>query len=217
MPPAPESVELSHLPRPMSVTAPARIAVLASGGGSNLQAILSHFSTHERENVARVTVVVSNREGAGALERGRKAGIPSIAIRTDDDGRSLLNTLEAHKVDVIVLAGYLKLVPQSVLARYPYRVMNIHPGPLPRFGGAGMYGMRVHEAVLAAGLTETAVTVHLVDEVYDRGPTIIRWPVPVLDGDTGESLAQRVLQVEHVVYPLAIEMLARILTQPELP
>jgi phosphoribosylglycinamide formyltransferase 1 len=217
MPPIQESVEISFTSRPTGVTPPARIAVLASGGGSNLQAIIDHFSAPERRKVALVSAVLSNREGAGALDRARAAGIPAAVVRTDDDGTMLLEALDAYRVDLIVLAGYLKLIPRRVLLRFPERIVNIHPGPLPRFGGAGMYGKRVHEAVLAAGVQETEVTVHLVDEEYDRGSTIVRWRVPVVAGDTVDSLARRVLEVEHAVFPLAIEMIARMITLNDSP
>jgi phosphoribosylglycinamide formyltransferase 1 len=184
-----------------------RIAVLASGGGTNLQAIVDHFVALGNAACGEVVVVASNRPSAGALERARAAGIEALVFdaRSEDD---LLRILTGHDIQLIALAGYLRLVPPSVIARYSGRIVNVHPGPLPAFGGAGMYGVRVHEAVLAAGLPESAVTVHLVTERYDDGPPLATWPVPVLDNDTPDALAARVLRVEHIIFPRIIDALA---------
>jgi phosphoribosylglycinamide formyltransferase 1 len=184
-----------------------RIAVLASGGGTNLQAILDHFVALGNAARGEVVVVASNRPSAGALERARAAGIEALVFdaRSEDD---LLRILTGHDIQLVALAGYLRLVPPSVIARYSGRIVNVHPGPLPAFGGAGMYGVRVHEAVLAAGLPESAVTVHLVTERYDDGPPLATWPVPVLDNDTPDALAARVLRVEHIIFPRIIDALA---------
>jgi phosphoribosylglycinamide formyltransferase 1 len=184
-----------------------RIAVLASGGGTNLQAMLDHFVALGNAACGGVVVVASNRPSAGALERARAAGIEALVFdaRSEDD---LLRILTGHDIQLIALAGYLRLVPPSVIARYSGRIVNVHPGPLPAFGGAGMYGVRVHEAVLAAGLPESAVTVHLVTERYDDGPPLATWPVPVLDNDTPDALAARVLRVEHIIFPRIIDALA---------
>ncbi len=184
-----------------------RIAVLASGGGTNLQAILDHFAALGDAASGEVVVVASNRASAGALDRARSAGLPAIVFdaRSEDD---LARILTGHDVHLVALAGYLRLIPPSVIARYRGRIVNVHPGPLPTFGGAGMYGARVHEAVLAAGLRETAVTVHLVTEQYDDGPPLATWPIPVLDGDTPDGLAARVLRIEHIIFPRIIDALA---------
>lgn len=183
--------------------AQARIAVLASGRGTNLQALLDACADPGAS--AEVCVVLSNRATAGALDRARAAGVPAAAIpTTSDDGSALLVLLDRHAPDVIVLAGYLKLVPQSVVQRYPGRIMNIHPALLPGFGGRGMYGRHVHEAVLAAGVRVSGVTLHLIDEEYDRGWILAQWPVPVRPDDTAETLAQRVLEVEHQLLPRAV-------------
>ena len=189
-----------------------RIAVLASGNGSNLQAILDHFSALGDAASGEVVVVASNRPSAGALERARDAGIDALVFdaRSEDD---LARIVTGRNIDVIALAGYLRLIPASVIERFPGRIINVHPGPLPRFGGAGMYGARVHEAVLAAGLHETAVTVHLVTEQYDEGPPLAMWPVPVLENDTAASLAARVLRIEHMVFPRILDALAATVTQ----
>lgn len=184
-----------------------RIAVLASGGGTNLQAILDHFAALGDAACGEVVVVASNRATAGALDRARAAGIDALVFdaRSEDD---LMRILTGHDVQLIALAGYLRLVPPSVIARYSGRIVNVHPGPLPAFGGAGMYGARVHEAVLAAALAESAVTVHLVTERYDDGPPLATWPVPVLDNDTPDALAARVLRIEHIIFPRIIDALA---------
>lgn len=194
-----------------------RLAVFASGGGTNLQALIDHFNTRQeggRSTVARVALVISDREDAGALERARRAGIDTVVINVagrpiDYVARETLASLESADIDLIALAGYLKLVPPAVVRHFRNRILNIHPALLPSFGGKGMFGIRVHRAVLASGATVSGPTVHLVDERYDEGRIIAQWPVPVLHGDTPETLAQRVLSVEHQLFPVAIEALAR--------
>lgn len=183
---------------------PVRVAVLASGGGTNLQALLDACGPAAP---ARVTRVVSNRADAGALERARAAGIPAVVLRDPADAAELLAALS--DADLVVLAGYLKLIPAAAVARFPRRMINIHPALLPAFGGPGMYGHRVHAAVLASGATESGATVHYVDEQYDRGPIIAQRTVPVLPGDTAETLAARVLAVEHELLPQVVLELAR--------
>jgi phosphoribosylglycinamide formyltransferase-1 len=189
-----------------------RIAVLASGGGSNLQALLDHFTALGDAACGKVVIVLSNRSGAGALERARAAGIDAAVFdaRSEDD---LARILTGRGIQLVVLAGYLRLVPPSVIARFEGRVVNVHPGPLPRFGGSGMYGARVHEAVIAAGLRESAVTVHLVTENYDEGQPLAIWPVPVLEDDTPDALASRVLRVEHIIFPRIVDALAATVAQ----
>lgn len=189
---------------------PARIAVLASGGGSNLQAILDYLAARGDERGGVVGLVASDREDAGALDRARKAGVPAAVLRTkrNPDGRDLMELLAAHRVDFIALAGYLRLVPKEVLAEFPNRVVNVHPALLPAFGGAGMYGEKVHRAVLQAGARVTGATVHYVDEEYDQGAILAQWPVPVLDDDSVHSLAARVLRVEHILYPRVVDAVA---------
>ncbi|MGI8547837.1 MAG: HAD-IIIA family hydrolase [Gemmatimonadaceae bacterium] len=185
----------------------ARIAVLASGSGTNLQAILDHFAALGEARSGDVVLVASNRSDAGALERGRRASIPVQQFHYGD-GNALLRLLYTHDVDIIALAGYLKLVPGNVIEQFPGRTVNVHPGPLPRFGGPGMYGARVHDAVIRSGASRTAVTVHFVDEQFDHGAVLAQWPVPVEGGDTAASLAARVLNVEHIVYPRILDALA---------
>ncbi len=187
-----------------------RIAVLASGGGSNLQAIHDYFSSKGEARSADVVVVISDRSGAYALERARSNGIETLVVPHTEHGE-LDESLASRKIDLVVLAGYLRLLPATVIERFRHRIVNIHPGPLPRFGGAGMYGERVHAAVIESGVRETAVTVHLVDEQYDNGAILAQWAVPVLDGDTPESLSRRVVAVEHVMYPRVIELVVALL------
>lgn len=185
-----------------------RIGVLASGGGTNLQAIIDHLGPADESSTAELALVASNRENAGALDRARNASINAEVFDATDDGASLLDLLERHSVDLIVLAGYMKKIPSAVVSAYHRRIINVHPGLLPEFGGAGMYGSRVHAAVLSSGTRTTGVTVHFVDDEFDHGPVIAQWRVPVHDGDTAESLGARVLEVEHIVYPRAVEMVA---------
>lgn len=185
-----------------------RVAVLASGRGSNLGAILAHTRRLGELSSYEVTLVASNRVESPALATARERGIPAEHIADPADGTALLEMLDVNTIDIVVLAGYLKLLPAEVTKLYKDRIVNVHPAPLPRFGGAGMYGLRVHDAVIAAGLKETEVTVHFVDEQYDSGDVIARWPVPVHEGDTAELLAERVLKVEHVMFPRVLEMVA---------
>jgi formyltetrahydrofolate-dependent phosphoribosylglycinamide formyltransferase len=188
------------------------IAVFASGGGTNLQALLDHFA-EGAERPARIVLVVSDREGAGALERARRAGvearvIPVAGQGAGEVGEEMLGALREAGAELVVLAGYLRLMPEEVVRAYRGRMINIHPALLPAFGGRGMYGLRIHRAVLEAGCRVSGVTIHYVDERYDTGPVIIQWPVPVLVDDTPESLAARVLAVEHRLLPMAVEYLA---------
>jgi len=185
-----------------------RLAVLASGRGSNLQAIIDHFDNLARERIAKVALVASNRADSPALIRAATSSIDIASFDATDDGSQLLGLLRKFRIDLVVLAGYLKKIPTTVTREYAGRIVNIHPALLPAFGGEGMYGAKVHEAVIASGAKESGVTVHLVDEDYDRGPIVAQWRVPVEKSDTAESLAARVLEVEHVVYPRAVEMVA---------
>jgi phosphoribosylglycinamide formyltransferase-1 len=187
---------------------PSRLAVLASGRGSNLQAIIDHFDSLARERIAKVVLVASNRADSPALIRAATASIDIATFDAADDGSQLIALLRKFRIDLVVLAGYLKRIPSSVIREYAERIINIHPALLPAFGGEGMYGARVHEAVIASGAKETGVTVHLVGDDYDRGPIVAQWRVPVEKSDTAESLAARVLNVEHIVYPRTVEMVA---------
>lgn len=183
-----------------------RVGVLASGGGTNLQALLDHCVG---EAPARVVLVATNNPRAGALPRARTAGIPTQIIEDCADAASVTGVLTNAGVDLVVLAGYLKLVPDQTVAAFAGRMINIHPALLPAFGGPGMYGRQVHEAVLASGATVSGASIHLVTPEYDRGPIIAQWPVPVLPDDTPESLAARILTVEHQLLPAVVLAAAR--------
>ena len=183
---------------------PVRVAVLVSGGGTNLQALLD--SLHDSP-VARVARVISNRPDAGALARARRAGVPTVVLRDAGDATELLGALK--DIQIVVLAGYLKLIPAAVVKQFRGRMINIHPALLPDFGGPGMYGRHVHAAVLASGARESGASVHFVDEEFDRGAIIEQERVPVLPGDTPDTLAARVLEAEHRLLPRVVLDLAR--------
>jgi phosphoribosylglycinamide formyltransferase-1 len=183
-----------------------RVAVCVSGGGSNLQALLDRL---QGEEPARVVLVLSNRADAGGLERARQAGVPAEVLADPADAAEWITRLGRRDVDLLVLAGYLKLVPPGVVQKYAGRIVNVHPALLPDFGGPGMYGQRVHEAVIASGAAESGPTVHLVDEVYDRGAILAQRRVPVLPGDTPATLAERVLTEEHRLLPDVVLAAAR--------
>ena len=177
------------------------LGFLASGRGSNVEAILKEI---EKGNLkAEARVIISNKEEAGVLEVGRSRGLPSYYVEGEGEERDLkiLELLRQYGVNLVVLAGYLKKVGRTIIDAYPNRILNIHPSLLPKFGGKGMYGMHVHEAVIGAGERESGVTIHIVDEEYDSGRIIAQYAVPVYEKDTPETLARRVLAVEHVAYP----------------
>jgi phosphoribosylglycinamide formyltransferase 1 len=180
---------------------PMRVAVAVSGRGSNLAALLRALPPGA---AAEIALVLSNRADADALEIARSRGIPTQVLQDPAEATAWLAALESAGIDLLVLAGYLKLVPPGVVARFRGRIINVHPALLPAFGGPGMYGRRVHEAVLRAGAAESGASVHLVDEVYDRGEVLAQERVPVLPGDTPETLAARVLAVEHRLLPAVV-------------
>jgi len=184
---------------------PVPVAVLVSGGGTNLQALLDAL---DDSRVARVARVVASGAGVGAFERARRAGVPTVVLTDPEDPAEVVTA--AGDARLVVLAGYLKRIPPAAVAQLRWRVINIHPALLPAFGGPGMYGRRVHEAVLASGVALTGATVHYVDEEYDRGPIIAQWPVPVRPDDTSDTLAARVLAVEHRLLPQVVVELARL-------
>jgi formyltetrahydrofolate-dependent phosphoribosylglycinamide formyltransferase len=179
-----------------------RVAVAVSGRGSNLASLCDAV-----RDVAEIVLVLSDRE-APALELARSRDIPTHRLQQSADGAEWLRLLDGAKADLLVLAGYLRLVPAEVVAAWRGRIINIHPALLPKFGGRGMYGHHVHEAVIASGDAESGATVHLVDEVYDRGPLLGQARVPVLPGDTPQSLASRVLDAEHRLLPAAVRAAA---------
>ncbi len=181
-----------------------RVAVAVSGRGSNLVALGDALAPDPGVAIA---VVISDRDAA-ALEAAGERGWPTHRLVDHTDGTEWLAALEAAEADLVVLAGYLRLVPADVVRRYRGRIINIHPALLPKHGGAGMYGLRVHRAVLEAGERESGATVHLVDEEYDRGTILAQGRVEVKAGDTPERLAQRILTVEHRLLPAAVRAAA---------
>ncbi len=178
-----------------------RVAVCVSGRGSNLAALIAALP---EGSPATVALVVSNRVQAGGLEIARRVGIPAAVLEDSTDGGEWLALLDRWQIDFVVLAGYLKQVPPEVVARYQGRIINIHPALLPDHGGPGMYGAHVHRAVLARGDRESGATVHAVTERYDEGPILAQARVAVLPDDTPESLAARVLTVEHRLLPAVV-------------
>ncbi len=178
-----------------------RVAVCVSGRGSNLAALLAALPA---DGPVSIALVLSNRAEAGALDIARGRGIPTAVLAPSSDPGQWFGPLEAAAIDFIVLAGFLKQVPEAVVAAYQGRIINVHPALLPKHGGPGMYGLQVHRAVLAAGETESGATVHLVTARYDEGPILGQARVPVLPGDTPEVLAARVLETEHRLLPAAV-------------
>ncbi|MFQ6007394.1 MAG: phosphoribosylglycinamide formyltransferase [Candidatus Zixiibacteriota bacterium] len=191
----------------------ARIAVFVSGSGTNLQALID--GTKAGILAGKVVLVVSSTAKAYGLTRAKNEGIETFVFESkkypsvDAAATDLLAKLKERNVEYIALAGYLKLVPSSIIAAYRNRIVNIHPALLPKYGGKGMYGHRVHEAVLASGDKESGATVHLVDEIYDHGKILEQVRVPVMPDDTADSLASRVLEQEHKLYPRVLNKLIR--------
>ncbi len=188
----------------------ARLAVLASGGGSNLHAIAEHARHLGERRAFDLVLVASDRPECGALQRAAAAGVEGavVASRHAPEAQTMEDLLADRNVDLVALAGYLKLVPPAVTRRFAGRLLNVHPALLPAYGGAGMYGARVHRSVVAARAALSGPTVHFVDDVYDHGAAIAQWPVPVLPGDDEYTLAARVLRAEHLLYPRIIQLVA---------
>jgi len=201
---------------------PLRAAVFASGSGSNFQALLDAEAVGGNRHPWRTVLLVSDRPEIGALERAHKAQVQTRVVpvakrdplEVADDTVAVLDEMD---VEVVFLAGYLRLIPPAVVARYPRRILNVHPALLPAFGGKGMWGRHVHEAVLSSGARVSGPTVHFADERYDEGSIVAQWPVPVRIGDTPESLAARVLSAEHRLYPAAAAHVCRALQAGEEP
>jgi phosphoribosylglycinamide formyltransferase 1 len=191
------------------ISSPLKLGFLASGNGSSARAIVAAIRAGELAADARL--LVSNNRSAPALAFAAETGVPALCIPTQGDPDAadarLAEAMAGHDVELIVLSGYLRQLGPRTLGRYAGRVLNIHPGPLPAFGGHGMYGRRVHEAVIAAGVAESGVTIHLVDEEYDRGPAIARCAVPVEPTDTPQILEARVTALEPAFF---VETLGRI-------
>ena len=190
-----------------------KVAALVSGGGTNLQAILDAGARGETPS-AEVAVVISDRAGAYALERAREAGVEALYIPFTDLGREafeerLIRALEERNIEMIVLAGFMRILSPAFTARYADRILNIHPSLIPSFCGEGYYGLRVHRAALDYGVKVTGATVHFVNEVPDGGRIIMQRAVYIEDGDTPETLQKRVMrEAEWVIYPLAVEAVA---------
>lgn len=186
-----------------------RLAVFCSGTGSNFRALF--HAIRERELPAEIVLCLSNRSECGAFDFAREQGMETLFISEkqfgspEDFGRSMLGELQQRNIEYVLLAGYMRKVPDAVIEAYADRILNIHPALLPKFGGAGMYGIHVHKAVIAAGESESGATVHLVNEEYDKGRILLQSKVAVLPGDTPETLAERVLCCEHRLYPDALE------------
>lgn len=182
------------------------IAILASGNGSNAEAIARYFTSHSDIKVA---IVISNRAKAGVHQRVNALGIPSITIGKDDweCGQPVVEILRSHNIDLIVLAGFMRRIHDYIIDAYPNRIINIHPSLLPRHGGPGMWGHHVHEAVLAAGDTESGITIHHVTSEIDGGAIIFQASCEVKSDDTPDSLAERIHTLEHRHFPRVIEML----------
>lgn len=191
-----------------------RLAVLVSGGGTNLQAILDAIDEGTITN-AEVSVVISNNAGAYALERAKKKGIDAVCLSPktfasrEAFNEALLAKLQSYNVDLVVLAGCLVVIPQSIVDAYPNKIINIHPSLIPSFCGTGYYGLKVHEGVLSSGVKVTGATVHFVDGGTDTGPIILQKAVEVHEGDTPKALQQRVMEeAEWVIMPRAIDLIA---------
>ncbi len=188
-----------------------RIAIFCSGSGSNFKAL---FHAIRNKNLpTEIVLCLSNRAQCGAMEFAQQNGIATVHITEkqfdsfDKFASAMVGRMKEHQVDIILLAGYMRKVPDAIVAAFPERMLNIHPALLPKFGGDGMYGIHVHTAVLEAGETETGATVHFVNEEYDKGAILLQRTVPVLPNDTPETLAARVLECEHALYPDALEKL----------
>lgn len=192
------------------ISKPLKLGFLASGNGSSARAVIAAIQAGELDAEARL--MVSNNKSAPALAFAEEAGVPALCIPTqaDPDGADarLAQAMADHGVELIVLSGYLRQLGPRTLARYAGRILNIHPGPLPAFGGHGMYGRRVHEAVVAAGLPASEITIHVVDEEYDHGPVLFREPVPLAPGETAQSLEAQLTAREPAVFVEVLKRLA---------
>jgi len=184
------------------------IAIFASGAGTNAQKIIDHF---RNSLLARIALIVCNKPGAGVLDIAKKEKIPSLLLDKEKffRGSAYVDELKEKKIAFIVLAGFLWKIPKTLLDEYPRRIINIHPALLPKYGGKGMYGQKVHETVIEKRDRESGITIHYVDEHYDNGDTILQVTCPVLSDDTPETLATRIHALEYVNYPVIIEELVK--------
>jgi len=183
-----------------------RLAIMASGNGTNAQRIMKYFSS---DPLIRVELVLCNNPSAFVLERSKKMKVPSMLFNRNDfyNTRHVLDILSVQGVDWIILAGFIWLIPNHILSCYQNRIINIHPALLPNYGGKGMYGMKVHETVIQNGEKESGITIHYVNEQYDKGQIIFQDKCPVFESDTPETLAARVHELEYKWYPEIIERL----------
>lgn len=190
------------------------IAIFASGSGTNAENIIRHFQGNKDVNVA---LVVSNKPDAYVLVRAANLHVPSLTLTREEfaRGEDLARLMKERGIDFIVLAGFLLRVPEALIEAYPGRIVNIHPALLPKYGGKGMYGDRVHRAVVEAGERESGITIHLIDEQYDRGTTVFQAKCPVLPGDTPDDVARKVHALEYAHYPEVIGQLLADLDKAE--
>ena len=181
-----------------------KIAIFASGSGSNAEQIISYFQSNKQVEVA---VILSNKADAFVLERAKKFGIPTKVFDrpTFRKTENVLQTLQQHKIDLVVLAGFLWLIPSYLVKAFPNRIINIHPALLPKYGGKGMYGMHVHQAVIDAGEKESGITIHYVNEEYDEGQIIFQATCPLNKDETPETLAEKIHTLEHAHFPQVID------------
>lgn len=181
-----------------------RIAIFASGSGTNAEQIINHFKSHPS---IEVTLVVSNNQKAKVLERAKKVNVAAFVFTRSEfyESELVLHKLQENEIDLIVLAGFMWLVPEYLVSTYSDKIINVHPALLPKFGGKGMYGMNVHRAVKASGETETGITIHLVNEEYDKGKILHQAICAVSKEDTPESIAEKVHQLEYANFPTQIE------------
>lgn len=193
------------------------VAIFASGAGSNAEKIIQHFA--EKKNLVQIennkhtkvniALIVCNKTGAGVLEVASKANIPTLLIKKEQffSGNHYLPELKSHGINFIVLAGFLWKIPPDLIQAYPNKIVNIHPALLPKYGGKGMYGNKVHEAVIAAAEKESGITIHFVDELYDHGKVILQATCSIDENDNAESLAKKIHLLEHQHYPVVLEQL----------
>lgn len=190
---------------PISIKIMKKLAIFASGGGSNAEKIIHHFN--EKNNGAAVALIVSNRKDAGVLSIAKAHGIESIVVdkKSFFESEILLDELKFHEIDFIALAGFLWLIPEYLVRDFDHKMLNIHPALLPKFGGKGMFGHHVHEAVKAAGETESGPTIHWVTKNYDEGATVFQAKTAILPTDSAAEIARKVLILEHKHFPKVIE------------
>ena len=183
-----------------------RIAIFASGSGTNAENVIQYFAKHASIYVA---LIVCNKSGAGVIQVAERYGVACeiVQLKSEDADELLLQLLRRYRIDMVLLAGFLALVPSRVISAFPHRIINLHPALLPKFGGKGMYGKRVHQSVLAAGESETGITIHEVDEIYDHGAIVFQARVPVTAQDTPETIEEKVRELEYRHLPRVVEKL----------